>query len=142
MISFFFLDHMIGPGRKAGTFVMSGSGAMSPNLVIGNTYTRNLKKNQLGGVIFGCANNTIKECLFKQLFGLSFAFQLHLFLCICSFIVILVLFFCFVLFINKMTPQHLHHNLYQTSFYELILLWCSLLYAFVIHIEIDAITVM
>ncbi|KAK6943206.1 Development/cell death domain [Dillenia turbinata] len=31
---------------------------------------RNLKKANLGGVIFGCTHNTIKECLFKQLFGL------------------------------------------------------------------------
>jgi hypothetical protein len=31
--------------------------------------TRNLGKNQLGGVIFGAKNTTIKECLSKQLFG-------------------------------------------------------------------------
>ncbi|KAJ8551019.1 hypothetical protein K7X08_000389 [Anisodus acutangulus] len=31
---------------------------------------RNLSKSQLGGVIFGCKNNTMKECLSKQLFGL------------------------------------------------------------------------
>ncbi|GLT66122.1 hypothetical protein SLA2020_385090 [Shorea laevis] len=34
------------------------------------TGSRNLKKSQLGGVIFGCTSSTIKECLFKQLFGL------------------------------------------------------------------------
>lgn len=34
------------------------------------SYARNLRKNDLGGVIFGCKNTTIKECLFKQLFGL------------------------------------------------------------------------
>lgn len=33
--------------------------------------TRNLGKNQLGGVIFGAKNTTIKECLSKQLFGLT-----------------------------------------------------------------------
>ncbi|XP_065852475.1 uncharacterized protein [Euphorbia lathyris] len=31
---------------------------------------RNLNKNQLGGVIFGCNNNTMHECISKQLFGL------------------------------------------------------------------------
>ncbi|GAA0145909.1 hypothetical protein LIER_05986 [Lithospermum erythrorhizon] len=31
---------------------------------------RNLGKSQLGGVVFGTTNNTIKECLAKQIFGL------------------------------------------------------------------------
>ncbi|CAA0400035.1 unnamed protein product [Arabidopsis thaliana] len=31
---------------------------------------RNLTKSQLGGVVFGCTKNTIKECMSKQLFGL------------------------------------------------------------------------
>uniref|UniRef100_A0A0E0DML1 DCD domain-containing protein n=1 Tax=Oryza meridionalis TaxID=40149 RepID=A0A0E0DML1_9ORYZ len=31
---------------------------------------RNLRENQLGGVIFGCKHNTIEECFEKQLFGL------------------------------------------------------------------------
>ncbi|OIT07955.1 PREDICTED: kelch-like protein 3 [Nicotiana attenuata] len=31
---------------------------------------RNLSRSQLGGVIFGCKNNTMRECLSKQLFGL------------------------------------------------------------------------
>ncbi|XP_055812721.1 uncharacterized protein LOC129882448 isoform X2 [Solanum dulcamara] len=31
---------------------------------------KNLTRSQLGGVIFGCTNNTMKECLSKQLFGL------------------------------------------------------------------------
>ncbi|MCD9644360.1 hypothetical protein HAX54_032547 [Datura stramonium] len=31
---------------------------------------RNLRGSQLGGIIFGCTNNTMKECLSKQLFGL------------------------------------------------------------------------
>ncbi|KAK2414788.1 DCD (Development and Cell Death) domain protein [Trifolium repens] len=38
----------------------------SPNPSFG----RNLTKDQLGGVIFGCKNATIQECLTKQLFGL------------------------------------------------------------------------
>ncbi|KAL9686521.1 hypothetical protein QQ045_023981 [Rhodiola kirilowii] len=32
--------------------------------------TRSLSKSQLGGVIFGCKNSTMQECLQKQLFGL------------------------------------------------------------------------
>ncbi|CAN6358659.1 unnamed protein product [Urochloa humidicola] len=32
--------------------------------------TRNLRENQLGGVIFGCKHDTIEECFGKQLFGL------------------------------------------------------------------------
>ncbi|KAK9283972.1 hypothetical protein L1049_012230 [Liquidambar formosana] len=31
---------------------------------------RNLRKGDLGGVIFGCKNNTIKECYCNQIFGL------------------------------------------------------------------------
>ncbi|XP_041000681.1 uncharacterized protein LOC121246573 isoform X1 [Juglans microcarpa x Juglans regia] len=31
---------------------------------------RNLRKSDLGGVIFGCKNNTIEECYSEQLFGL------------------------------------------------------------------------
>ncbi|XP_008799817.2 uncharacterized protein LOC103714378 [Phoenix dactylifera] len=34
---------------------------------------RNLRKNDLGGVIFGCKHSTIAECLSKQLFGLPFS---------------------------------------------------------------------
>lgn len=30
---------------------------------------RNLREDELGGVIFGCKHNTIGECLSKQLFG-------------------------------------------------------------------------
>ncbi|KAL3837790.1 hypothetical protein ACJIZ3_022381 [Penstemon smallii] len=32
--------------------------------------SRNLKKNELGAVIFGCKHHTITECLLKQMFGL------------------------------------------------------------------------
>ncbi|GAB2270631.1 hypothetical protein Dimus_005512 [Dionaea muscipula] len=31
---------------------------------------RNLRKSELGGVIFGCKHSTFKECILKQLFGL------------------------------------------------------------------------
>ncbi|KAK1430815.1 hypothetical protein QVD17_13850 [Tagetes erecta] len=36
----------------------------------GSSSTRNLWKNQLGGVVFGCNITTINECLYKKLFGL------------------------------------------------------------------------
>ncbi|CAN8257459.1 unnamed protein product [Cochlearia groenlandica] len=39
----------------------------------GNYSHRNLTKTQLGGVVFGCTNSTIKECLSKQLFGLPYS---------------------------------------------------------------------
>ncbi|XP_024012226.1 uncharacterized protein LOC18019545 isoform X2 [Eutrema salsugineum] len=38
----------------------------------GNFSCRNLTKSQLGGVVFGCTKNTIKECMSKQLFGLPY----------------------------------------------------------------------
>lgn len=40
-----------------------------PNSKFGDL-ARNLRENQLGGVIFGCKNDTIEECFRKQLFGL------------------------------------------------------------------------
>ncbi|KAF5471488.1 hypothetical protein F2P56_008275 [Juglans regia] len=57
-------------GRKTQTFFASKSIPSSPDLVSSSSSVRNLGKNHLGGVIFGCNNNTIKECLLKQLFGL------------------------------------------------------------------------
>ncbi|KAJ6425177.1 hypothetical protein OIU84_025867 [Salix udensis] len=49
---------------------MERGGRVSSNLAIDNMHARNLKKSQLGGVVFVCTNNTIRECLLKQLFGL------------------------------------------------------------------------
>lgn len=37
-----------------------------------NFSSRNLTKTQLGGVVFGCTKDTIKECLSKHLFGLPY----------------------------------------------------------------------
>lgn len=42
---------------------MIGDDGFTPGTV------RNLRTNDLGGVIFGCKNATMKECLAKQLFG-------------------------------------------------------------------------
>lgn len=46
-----------------------GNTSFSQNIPIGVLAHRNLGKNNLGGVIFGCKDNTMKECLFKQIFG-------------------------------------------------------------------------
>ncbi|WVZ16243.1 hypothetical protein V8G54_009225 [Vigna mungo] len=57
-------------GRRTQTFRISGAVPFYPNLVVNSVGGRNLEKYQLGGVIFGCKNNTMKECQSKQLFGL------------------------------------------------------------------------
>ncbi|XP_050203320.1 uncharacterized protein LOC126688246 isoform X2 [Mercurialis annua] len=46
------------------------SQTMPPKSVKGSLFARNLGKSQLGGVIFGCKNGTMNECLSKQIFGL------------------------------------------------------------------------
>ncbi|KAF5747647.1 Kelch repeat-containing family protein [Tripterygium wilfordii] len=60
----------MGAGRKTQTININGSGPTNPNPVASHFSSRSLQKNQLGGVIFGCTINTIKECLSSQLFGL------------------------------------------------------------------------
>ncbi|KAK4589562.1 hypothetical protein RGQ29_020215 [Quercus rubra] len=55
--------------RKKQTFIVSEN-APSPKSVNSSTAARNLRKSHLGGVIFGCKNSTMKECLLNQLFGL------------------------------------------------------------------------
>ncbi|XP_011627559.1 kelch-like protein 12 [Amborella trichopoda] len=61
----------MGAGRKTQTLYCSErTDKSSSSTVRNNTAARNLKKDDLGGVIFGCKNSTITECLSKQLFGL------------------------------------------------------------------------
>ncbi|XP_057965101.1 uncharacterized protein LOC131155742 isoform X2 [Malania oleifera] len=60
----------MGAGRKTYTFLGSESAPSTPDQTTAHACARNLKKSHLGGVIFGCKSSTIKECLFKQLFGL------------------------------------------------------------------------
>ncbi|XAR55778.1 hypothetical protein NMG60_11035979 [Bertholletia excelsa] len=60
----------MGAGRKAQTFILDESVPFSPNQATGVINNRNLSKSHLGGVIFGCKNITMHECLSKQLFGL------------------------------------------------------------------------
>nr|GLL24374.1 uncharacterized protein LOC109159049 [Ipomoea trifida] len=59
-------------GKKMKNFTPYQYPPSSPNKLFNASGFRNLKKGQLGGVIFGCKNDTIKECLLKQLFGLPF----------------------------------------------------------------------
>lgn len=56
----------MGAGRKTQTFTL----APCPDLAPYSVPARNLNNNHLGGVIFGCKNSTMIECLSKQLFGL------------------------------------------------------------------------
>jgi hypothetical protein len=65
------LDCRMGAGRKTQTFPINEHAPSLPKTVKSSATARNLMKSQLGGVIFGCRNSTIKECLFKQLFGQS-----------------------------------------------------------------------
>lgn len=60
----------MGAGRETQTSYLSGTQSLAPNSLVSSVCGRNLKKDQLGGVIFGCKTATIKECLSKQLFGL------------------------------------------------------------------------
>ncbi|TKY63569.1 B2 protein [Spatholobus suberectus] len=57
-------------GRRTQTYNISRTIPFSPNSVVSSVGGRNLGKYQLGGVIFGCKNSTMKECQSKQLFGL------------------------------------------------------------------------
>lgn len=75
---FFNFGHRMGAGRKTQTFIMNGN-SPSTNPTYTRASARNLGKHQLGGVIFGCKNNTIKECLTNQLFGQSSAILRHIF---------------------------------------------------------------
>ncbi|KAL1816949.1 uncharacterized protein LOC108223676 isoform X2 [Daucus carota subsp. sativus] len=59
----------MGAGRKTQTFVLNDNKIPILNQAPYSGF-RNLGKSQLGGVIFGCKNATLKECLNNQLFGL------------------------------------------------------------------------
>ncbi|PIN26334.1 hypothetical protein CDL12_00920 [Handroanthus impetiginosus] len=59
----------MGTGGNTQTFYQSET-YPSRWLASNMAWARNLTKNQLGGVIFGCTTSTMKECHAKQLFGL------------------------------------------------------------------------
>ncbi|MCL7038615.1 hypothetical protein MKW94_022220 [Papaver nudicaule] len=59
----------MGAGRQTQTFTFSeGAKQNSSPSIAGKA--RNLRKIDLGGVIFGCTRHTMKECLSNQIFGL------------------------------------------------------------------------
>ncbi|XP_042505755.1 uncharacterized protein LOC122082332 isoform X2 [Macadamia integrifolia] len=60
----------MGRGRKTKTFSVSEVAISGPPKANCSVSARNLRKADLGGVIFGCKNYTINECLSQKLFGL------------------------------------------------------------------------
>ncbi|XP_056172547.1 uncharacterized protein LOC115685187 isoform X2 [Syzygium oleosum] len=62
------ISNRMGTVKNRDTYL--GNTSFSPIIPTGVLAHRNLGKNNLGGVIFGCKDNTMKECLSKQLFGL------------------------------------------------------------------------
>ncbi|KAG8380905.1 hypothetical protein BUALT_Bualt06G0065300 [Buddleja alternifolia] len=62
----------MGAGRKTRTLHLKEKSEVSWT-VNSNSLARNLRKNELGAVIFGCKHHTFKECLLKQIFGLPAA---------------------------------------------------------------------
>uniref|UniRef100_A0A5B7BIK3 DCD domain-containing protein n=1 Tax=Davidia involucrata TaxID=16924 RepID=A0A5B7BIK3_DAVIN len=59
----------MGAGRKTKTLTLKEKSQPSWTANC-SAPARNLRKSDLGAVIFGCKHNTFKECYFKQLFGL------------------------------------------------------------------------
>ncbi|XP_054817367.1 uncharacterized protein LOC129317057 isoform X4 [Prosopis cineraria] len=59
----------MGGGRKTKSYTLQEKSKRSWSVNC-SISTRNLGKAKLAGVIFGCKNNTIKECISKLLFGL------------------------------------------------------------------------
>ncbi|PON70273.1 BTB-kelch protein [Parasponia andersonii] len=61
----------MGAGRKTHTIWLTEKSVTQAQGTSNFSSTaRNLRKNELGGVIFGCKHSTMKECFSKQLFGL------------------------------------------------------------------------
>ncbi|XP_071910295.1 uncharacterized protein [Coffea arabica] len=60
----------MGVGRKQENFQLNDNLLPKMKQPATTYFARNLGKSNLGGVIFGCKNNTFKECLSKQIFGL------------------------------------------------------------------------
>ncbi|CAL5366436.1 unnamed protein product [Camellia sinensis] len=59
----------MGAGRKKKTLMLKEESQPSLSMNC-SAPARNLRKSDLGAIIFGCKHNTMKECYFKQLFGL------------------------------------------------------------------------
>ncbi|XP_020080324.1 kelch-like protein 20 [Ananas comosus] len=60
----------MGAGRRTETITVSTDPYKTPMPGNSSVSARNLRKTDLGGVIFGCSIHTMSECLSKQLFGL------------------------------------------------------------------------
>lgn len=58
----------MGAGRKTRTLPLKERSEVSWT-VNSSISARNLTKNELGAVIFGCKNHTINECLNEKMFG-------------------------------------------------------------------------
>lgn len=63
--------YRMGAGRKHEIFRLNETVPFNPEQTPNASIGRNLVKSNLGGVIFGCKNSTIKECLLKQIFGMA-----------------------------------------------------------------------
>ena len=62
--------YRMGVGRKQENFQLNDNLLPKMKQPATTYFARNLGKSNLGGVIFGCKNNTFKECLSKQIFGM------------------------------------------------------------------------
>ncbi|KAF5206209.1 Kelch-like protein [Thalictrum thalictroides] len=60
----------MGAGRRTETYRLGDIRQQYPSGANCSVSARNLGKTELGGVIFGCINNTIEECLSGLVFGL------------------------------------------------------------------------
>ncbi|XXG39840.1 hypothetical protein AAC387_Pa01g0698 [Persea americana] len=61
----------MGAGKRTQTIIINERTPSSyPTTMNSSTSARNLRKSDLGGVIFGCKHQTMAECLSNQLFGL------------------------------------------------------------------------
>ncbi|KAJ4976807.1 hypothetical protein NE237_001913 [Protea cynaroides] len=68
------LSYRMGRGKKTQKFFVSEVPIPGPPKANRSVSARNLRKKDFSGVIFGCKNYTIKECLSQKLFGLP---ELH-----------------------------------------------------------------
>lgn len=65
-------------GKKTKTNKLNQKGKSQPPPTGNFSHpARNLRKSDLGAVIFGCKNNTIDECYSQQLFGWLATSHLH-----------------------------------------------------------------
>ena len=61
------LFRRMGGGKQKNNFCLDRALKEAPSNF--SLPARNMRKSDLGGVIFGCTHNTINECFTKHLFG-------------------------------------------------------------------------